>query len=107
MDVQLKRGLLEVCVLAAMLREDTYGYRLIRDLSPSIEISESTLYPILKRLEAARCVEVYTVAHNSRLRKYYSITQTGREKIEEFLREWQNVMKMYGYIEGEYRNDQK
>lgn len=99
MDVQLKRGLLEICVLAAMQEEDTYGYKLIKDVSAYIEISESTLYPILKRLETAKCVTVYAMEHNSRLRKYYRITQAGKERIEEFLREWQDVMRIYEFIE--------
>ncbi|MEG1523493.1 MAG: PadR family transcriptional regulator [Clostridia bacterium] len=100
MDVQLKRGLLEICVLVAMQDEDTYGYKLIRDVSPYIEISESTLYPILKRLETAKCVTAYSMEHNSRLRKYYRITQAGRDRITEFLQEWKNVMRIYSYIEG-------
>ena len=99
MDVQLKRGFLEILVLAAMQREDTYGYKLIRDVSPYLEISESTLYPILKRLEAAKCVTVYALEHNGRLRKYYHITKAGQERIAEFLREWQDVMRMYEFIE--------
>ena len=101
MDTQLKRGLIEVCVLAAMLREPTYGYKLIRDVSPYMEISESTLYPILKRLEAANCLTVTSAEHNGRLRKYYSITPEGRGRIEEFLSDWQLIMKTYSYIEGE------
>lgn len=100
MDIQLKRGLLEVCVLASMLREDTYGYKLLRDVSPVVDISESTLYPILKRLEAAALVTVYTMEHNGRLRKYYRITQAGRARLREFLDEWQDVMRIYEYIEG-------
>lgn len=101
MDIQLKRGLLEICVLAAMLRGPTYGYQLIRDASPYIEISESTLYPILKRLEAGGSVTVTSAEHNGRLRKYYSITDAGRERITEFLAEWQDIMKVYYYIERE------
>lgn len=106
MDVQLKRGLLDICVLAAMQEEDTYGYKLIKDVSPYIEISESTLYPILKRLEAAKCVTVYAVEHNSRLRKYYRITAAGRARIAEFLLEWQDVMRIYGFIEGGRNHEQ-
>ena len=99
MDVQLKRGLLEILVLAAMQQGDTYGYKLIKDVSPYIEISESTLYPILKRLEAGQSVTVYTMEHNGRLRKYYHITQVGQERIAGFLREWKDVMRMYEFIE--------
>ena len=107
MDIQLKRGLLEICVLAAMQDGDTYGYKLIKDISPYIEISESTLYPILKRLEAAKCVTVYAVEHNGRLRKYYRMTGAGRERIREFLLEWQDVMRIYAVIEGGCGNDKR
>ena len=101
MDIQMKRGLIEICVLASMLREPTYGYKLIRDVSPYLEISESTLYPILKRLESAKCLTVSSAEHNGRLRKYYSITPSGIARINEFLRDWQDIMKVYGYIESE------
>ena len=104
MDVQLKRGLIEVCVLAAMLREPTYGYKLIKDVSPYMEISESTLYPILKRLESADCLRVSSAEHNGRLRKYYSITDGGRARISEFLADWKDIMRIYSYIEKEVYN---
>ncbi len=105
MDIQLKRGLLDVCVLASMLHEDTYGYKLIKDVSPFIEISESTLYPILKRLEGAELVTVYTVEHSSRLRRYYRITDAGKARIAEFLQEWESVMGVYKYIEGAWEHE--
>ena len=105
MDIQLKRGLLEICVLASMLNEDTYGYKLIKDISPFIEISESTLYPILKRLESAGLVTVYSVEYSSRLRRYYKITDAGKRRINDFLEEWENVTKVYDYIEGAYKNE--
>lgn len=98
MDIQLKRGLLEVCVLAAVKKEDTYGYRIIKDISPYVSISESTLYPILKRLQASGMIREYTVEHNSRLRKYYSITDAGERRISEFLGEWSDVMRAYEFI---------
>lgn len=101
MDVQLKRGLIEICVLAAMLRGPTYGYQLIKDVEPYMAISESTLYPILKRLESDGSVKVRSAEHNGRLRKYYSITPDGRDRITEFLSEWQDIMKVYYYIERE------
>ncbi|MBO6061398.1 MAG: PadR family transcriptional regulator [Clostridia bacterium] len=104
MDVQLRRGLIEICVLAAMLRQPTYGYKLIRDVSPYMEISESTLYPILKRLEASECLTVSSAEHNGRLRKYYSITPNGRARIEEFLSDWQSIMRTYAFIEREAAN---
>ncbi len=101
MDAQLKRGLLEACVLTAIKKEDSYGYKIIKDISPYVEISESTLYPILKRLENAAYITVYTVEHDSRLRKYYRITDGGINRINEFLKEWKSVMKVYNFIEEE------
>lgn len=98
MDIQLKKGLVEICVLAAIKKEDTYGYRIIKDISPYVQISESTLYPILKRLESSQLISVYTVEHNSRLRKYYRITDSGIGRIREFLEEWEDVMRAYDFI---------
>ena len=84
MDIQLKRGLLDVCVLAAIKNEDSYGYKIIKDLKPYIELSESTLYTILKRLESAQMLTVRTAEHSGRLRKYYRITDVGIRRMEEF-----------------------
>ena len=94
----MKRGLLDVCVLAAIEKEDSYGYRIIKDISPFVEISESTLYPILRRLEAAELLTVRTAEHNGRLRKYYRITPKGLGRIEEFKREWQEILSIYQFI---------
>ena len=101
MDIQLKRGLLDVCVLAAIKSEDTYGYQIIKDMKPYAEISESTLYPILKRLESSGYLTVYMIEHNSRLRKYYRITADGIDRINAFLEEWKDVMRAYEFIKGE------
>lgn len=104
LDIQLKRGLLEICVLKVLLINDSYGYQIIKDISPFIKISESTLYPILKRLELADFLSTYSVEHNNRLRKYYKITVAGKKRIEEFLSEWQEIMRVYEFIK-ENRND--
>lgn len=101
MDAQLKRGMLEACVLAVLQRGDSYGYQIIKDLGACIEISESTLYPILKRLETAGCLTVYTVEHNGRLRKYYRIMPAGRQRVQEFLQDWKTIMDVYEFIKGE------
>lgn len=101
MDQQLRHGLLEVSVLTALYKEDSYGYRIIKDISPYLKISESTLYPILRRLETGNFLSVYSVEHNGRLRKYYKITDSGRAKIEDFLSGWEEVMKVYEYIRDE------
>jgi len=104
MDVQLKRGMLDICVLASLLQGDSYGYMIIKDLSPHVEISESTLYPILRRLEEMRAVETYSMEHNGRLRKYYAITPLGERRIRVFLDEWKSMMDIYSFIEQEMRN---
>ena len=106
MDIQLKRGMLEVCVLAAIKDEDSYGYQIIKDIKPYVEISESTLYPILRRLEEATLLTVKSVEYNGRLRKYYSITKKGLERIEEFKREWEELLSIYKFITKEGANEQ-
>ena len=98
MDIQLKRGLLDVCVLAAIKDEDSYGYKIIKDTKPWIELSESTLYTILKRLELAEMLTVYTSEYGGRLRKYYHITKKGIDRIEEFKSEWREIMAVYQFI---------
>ena len=106
MDIQLKRGLLDVCVLTAIKDEDSYGYKIIKDLKPCIELSESTLYTILKRLESAQMLTVRTAEHEGRLRKYYHITKGGLARIEEFKNEWREVMSIYKFItKEECQND--
>ena len=98
MDIQLKRGLLDVCVLKAIKSEDSYGYRIVKDIKPYVEISESTLYPILRRLETSGMLTVRTAEHNGRLRKYYHITENGLKRIEDFKSEWKEIMSIYEFV---------
>jgi len=98
MDAQLRRGLLDVCVLRAIKNEDSYGYKIIKDLKPVVELSESTLYTILKRLEEAKMLVVRSVEFEGRLRKYYHITDRGHQRIEDFMQEWKELMKVYNFI---------
>ena len=105
MDIQLKRGLLDVCVLAAIKNEDSYGYKIIKDMKPYIELSESTLYTILKRLENAEMLTVWTAEHGGRLRKYYRITDMGRRKIEDFKTEWKEMVSIYNFVAKEDSSD--
>ena len=98
MDIQLKRGLLDVCVLAAIKSEDSYGYKIIKDMRPYIELSESTLYTILKRLELAKMLTVRTAEHGGRLRKYYHITPVGLKRIEEFKEDWKEILSIYRFV---------
>ena len=98
MDIQLKRGLLDVCVLAAIKSQDSYGYQMIKDIKPYMEISESTLYPILRRPEAGQMLTVRSAEHGGRLRKYYHITEQGLRRLEEFREEWQELQRIYQFI---------
>lgn len=98
MDIQLKRGLLDVCVLAAIRSEESYGYKIIKDMKPYIELSESTLYTILKRLEAAKMLTVRTAEHEGRLRKYYRITEEGLKRIDEFRDDWKEILSIYQFV---------
>ena len=105
MDIQLKRGLLDICVLAAIKNEDSYGYKIIKDLKPCIELSESTLYTILKRLEGAGMLTVRSAEHDGRLRKYYHITQSGVRRIEDFKEEWKEVISIYQFVMEEKQHE--
>ena len=104
MDAQMKRGFLEVCVLASINRQDSYGYQIVKDVPAILNLTESTLYPLLKRLETAGLLTTYSVEHNGRLRKYYRITEAGVRHIDEFLRERDDVVSIYDYVKRGARN---
>ncbi|MBQ7641627.1 MAG: PadR family transcriptional regulator [Acholeplasmatales bacterium] len=99
MDAQLKRGVLDICVLTAIKNEDSYGYKIIKDLKPVVSLSESTLYTILKRLEDAKMLVVRSEEHDGRLRRYYHITESGLKRIKDFMDEWKDLMEIYSFIE--------
>ena len=105
MDAQLTRGLLDVCVLAAIRSEESYGYKIIKDLKPYLELSESTLYTILKRLEAADLLTVRSAEHGGRLRKYYHITASGLERLKAFEEEWKELKQIYEYVTREDKHE--
>lgn len=99
MDTQRKKGILDICVLSVLLKGPSYGYRIVRETSECIEISESTLYPILKRLENTGCLTTYKQEHQGRMRKYYEITEAGKDKIQEFLAEWEEIKSIYTFVQ--------
>lgn len=105
MDNQLKRGLLDVCVLSAIREGESYGYKIIKDLKPCIALSESTLYTILKRLETASMLTVRSAEHDGRLRKYYRITERGLKRLDEFKEEWREVMRIYEFVNREEKSE--
>ena len=105
MDAQLRRGLLDVCVLAAIRSEDSYGYKIIKDLKPILTLSESTLYTILKRLEEGGMLIVRSTEFEGRLRKYYHITPKGLSRISSFKEEWKELMGVYSFITEESKDE--
>jgi PadR family transcriptional regulator PadR len=107
MKVQLKKGLLDVCVLAALLEEDSYGYKLVQDTQKIVSMSESTLYPILRRLQDSGFLDSYNKEYNGRLRKYYRITRSGINNIHLFLDEWENMNRVYEYIKERAKYEKK
>lgn len=100
MDIQLKKGLLELCILASLQEKESYGYQIIKDIEPCIEIAESTLYPILKRLEKSEYLRSYSKEYNGRLRKYYVITNKGKEKLSKAGEDYMQLKKIYAFILG-------
>ena len=98
LDIQIKKGLLDVSVLAVLCRGDSYGWQVIKDLSQVVEVSESTLYPVLKRLSAAGFVETYEEPHNGRLRRYFKITKSGKEKLQQFEHDFESIARIHRFI---------
>lgn len=101
MESQFRRGILDACVLAVLEHGESYGYQMVKDISKFIPITESTLYPILKRLESGRMLTVFSQEHNGRLRKYYRITDEGRDHVTQLLKEWEEIVRIYQYISEE------
>lgn len=107
MDTQRKKGVLDVCVLAVLAGGPSYGYKIVSDVSRCIEISESTLYPILRRLEAAGCLSTQAQQHNGRTRKYFQLTPAGRARIDAFLAEWEEMRQIYAFVSENSQQDEE
>ena len=105
MGIQLRRGLPDVCVLAAIKNKDSYGCQIIKNVKPYSTISGSTLYPILRRLETAELLTVRPVEHSGHLGKYYHITEAGRRRIEDFAEERKEIMSIYQFVTREDPED--
>jgi PadR family transcriptional regulator PadR len=89
MVFQLGASLLDACVLAVLSEEDAYGYTLTQQVMRVIDISESTLYPVLRRLQKDECLTTYDEPYQGRNRRYYRITDKGREKYKFYCDEWE------------------
>lgn len=98
MDSQLKKGFLELLVLASLKHDDSYGYLIHQEVSQIVPMSESTLYPILRRLELQAFVTTYETIFNSRVRRYYQITKAGLRKLAESESDFVELKKIYDYI---------
>ena len=98
MDAQLKKGLLEMCVLAVIRNGETYGYRIISELEPFIGITETTLYPILRRLESGGLVSVDCREYNGRVRRYFRITESGKARLKSYKEQLREVQRIMDFI---------
>lgn len=98
MDAQRKKGILDVLVLSVLEEEPSYGYQIIRSVSEVMPVSESTMYPILRRLENSDLVTTFSGEYNGRTRKYFSITESGSARIDDFLREWDEMKAVYEFV---------
>lgn len=100
MDPQLKRGFGEACVLATLARGDSYGYQIVKDSPPSMQLTESTLYSVLRRLAKQGLLDEYTREHSGRLRKYYHLTDEGRAQLEDFAAGTEDIADVISYVKG-------
>lgn len=108
MVFQLGSGLLDACVLAILDKGDTYGYVLTQNVKDVVDISESTLYPVLRRLQKDECLTTYDLPYAGRNRRYYKITQMGRDRLLMYQTEWNNYKESIDKIlEGKVNNEEE
>jgi PadR family transcriptional regulator PadR len=101
----MKKGLLDACVLRILTEGDTYGYKLTQEVTGLMDVSESSLYPVLRRLEAQGLLETYSAEHSGRLRRYYRITEAGVRRLIEYRSELDELKRIIDFvIGGDYKN---
>ena len=107
MNSQLKRGTLELCALSVVSRGDCYGYELVNRVSDCIEVTEGTIYPLMKRLKDGGMIDSYIVeSSEGPPRKYYKITEAGKEELERLSREWFEFTESVNtLLKGDNEND--
>ena len=98
MNPQIKKGLIDACVLTLLAREASYGYAITSELQEVLDINESTLYPVLRRLEKSGCLTTFQRPYSGRMRKYYTITSEGMQRLSEMREDWQAVIDIIGFI---------
>ena len=103
MNIQFKKGVLEICVLSVLARKDCYGYELVDEISKRIDIAEGTIYPLLHRLKDEGLVTTYLQeSGEGPPRKYYRLTESGRTKEQEQRDEWMHfTASVTALLEGE------
>lgn len=109
MNIQFKKGVLELCVLALLIKRDCYGYELVSDISKNITISEGTIYPLLKRLKDEGFVTTYLQeSQEGPPRKYYKLTDIGWQEADALQDEWEKFVKgVNRIIKGEITSEKK
>lgn len=98
MTFQVGTALLDACVLAILSQEDAYGYLLTQNVKRVINVSESTLYPVLRRLQKEDCLTAYDKSFNGRNRRYYQITDSGKDRLSEYICDWEEYKKRVDII---------
>lgn len=99
MNTQFKKGVLEICVLALISKKDMYGYEIVQNISKVIEVNEGTIYPLLRRLTKEAYFDTYILeSSEGPARKYYKITELGKENLINLINEWKNFTNAVDYL---------
>lgn len=107
MTYQLAAPLLDACVLGVLAKEDAYGYTLTQKVMEVVDISESTLYPVLRRLQKEECLVTYDQPYQGRNRRYYRITDPGKERLAFYRQEWEFYKEKIDTLLGGGKTDEQ
>lgn len=106
MTFQLGSALLDACVLAILHKEDAYGYKLTQDVKGVVNVSESTLYPVLRRLMKEKYLDIYDQEHLGRNRRYYTLTEEGKHQYQVYIKEWREFKDKIDSVLEEGQHDE-
>ena len=102
MAFQITASLLDACVLSILSQNDTYGYELTQNIRENLQVSESTLYPVLRRLQGSEYLRTYDLPHQGRNRRYYAITENGKNQLGEYRNDWKTFRyKIDAFLESD------